>query len=113
MDLFDSMREQNRTHARPLAARMRPRSLPSRSARRASSRRPSELRSSARARSIVESSIRRASTVTNKADADLKPVPSLPILALVPREVFGLRPIVWAGIVVAAVVLIALARGFL
>ena len=62
---------------------------------------------------VAQAEVRRASTVTNKADADLKPVPSLPILALVPREVFGLRPIVWAGIVVAAVVLIALARGFL
>ena len=54
-----------------------------------------------------------ASTITNIADADLKPVPSLPLTALVPREIFGLPPLAWAGIVVAVVVLLSLLRGFL
>ena len=53
-----------------------------------------------------------ASTVTNKSDADLRPVPSLPVGALVPREVLGLSPVAWVGIVVAAVLGVALLRGF-
>ena len=53
-----------------------------------------------------------ASTITNVPDSNLKPVPSLPITALVPREIFGLPPIAWAGIVVAVVILLSLVRGF-
>ena len=53
-----------------------------------------------------------ASTLTDKSDADLRPVPSLPVGALVPREVLGLSPFAWVGIVVAAVVGVALLRGF-
>ena len=53
-----------------------------------------------------------ASTITDKSDADLRPVPSLPVGALVPREVLGLSPVAWVGIVVAAVLGVALLRGF-
>ena len=53
-----------------------------------------------------------ASTLTDKSDADLRPVPSLPVGALVPREVLGLSPVAWVGIVVAAVLGVALLRGF-
>ena len=52
-------------------------------------------------------------TITNVADSDLKPVPSLPLTALVPREMFGLPPVAWAAIIVAAVVLLSLAKGYL
>ena len=51
-------------------------------------------------------------TLTHKTDADLKPVPPLPVTALVPRTIFGLPPIAWGGIVIALVILLALARGF-
>ncbi len=54
-----------------------------------------------------------ASSLTDKSDAELKPVPSLPVSALLPRELLGLKPIVWAGIVVVAVVLLSLLRGYL
>ena len=54
-----------------------------------------------------------ASSLTDKSDAELKPVPSLPVSALLPRELLGLSPIVWAGIVVVAVVLLSLLRGYL
>ncbi len=60
----------------------------------------------------VEEAAAEPSTITHKADAELKPVPSLPVTALVPREIFGLPPIAWAGIVVAAIIILALARGF-
>ena len=54
-----------------------------------------------------------ASSLTDKSDAELKPVPSLPVSALLPRELLGLSPIAWAGIVVVAVVLLSLLRGYL
>ena len=53
------------------------------------------------------------STITNVADSDLKPVPSLPLTALVPRQMFGLPPVAWALIIVATVVLLSLATGYL
>ncbi len=53
-----------------------------------------------------------ASTITNVPDAALKPVPSLPVSALVPRQIFGLPPVAWVGIVIAAIVIFMLARGF-
>ena len=52
------------------------------------------------------------STITNVPDAALKPVPALPVSALVPRQIFGLPPIAWAGIVIAVIVIFMLARGF-
>jgi carbon monoxide dehydrogenase subunit G len=52
------------------------------------------------------------STITNKTDADLKPVPSLPPSALVPRQMLGLPPLAWAGIVIAAIVVVMFVRGY-
>ena len=53
-----------------------------------------------------------ASTITNVPDAALRPVPSLPVSALVPRQIFGLPPVAWVAIVIAAIVIFMLARGF-
>ena len=52
------------------------------------------------------------STITDVPDSALRPVPSLPVTALVPRQIFGLPPTAWAGIVLAIILLVALARGF-
>lgn len=52
------------------------------------------------------------STLTNKTDAELKPVPSLPASALVPRQMLGLPPLAWGGIVVAAIIVVLLVRGY-
>jgi carbon monoxide dehydrogenase subunit G len=52
------------------------------------------------------------STITNVADAELKPVPSLPPSALVPRQMLGLPPLAWGGIVVAAIIVVLLIRGY-
>jgi carbon monoxide dehydrogenase subunit G len=57
---------------------------------------------------VMEAAAAEASTVTHKSDADLKPVPSLPVSALVPRQIFGLTPTAWVAIVIAAVVVILL-----
>ena len=52
------------------------------------------------------------STITDVPDSALRPVPSLPVTALVPRQIFGLPPTAWAGIVLAIILLVALALGF-
>jgi carbon monoxide dehydrogenase subunit G len=52
------------------------------------------------------------STITNVTDAELKPVPSLPPSALVPRQMLGLPPLAWGGIVVAAIIVVLLIRGY-
>ncbi len=53
-----------------------------------------------------------AGSISHRSAADLKPTGSLPISALIPREVFGISLLGWGGIALGVVVAYRLARRY-
>ena len=61
----------------------------------------------------VEGELADAGTLTHRSASDLKPMGSLPISALIPREILGIPLLGWGGIALGVVVAFRLARRYL